>query len=571
MDSKEGIKKVAPVYARPEGLLDSSFLRLGANDAAMADPPRERADSPAGSCATMDKTPRWESYCLYVRVLKDSDVILEQDRKVPEYCWNAGISKDICEARTCVVPGTFSIDLLSDMEFLVYRLPKTGRGMSDHESVHHTDLIAGSYLWAGSPPDVFVTQQTMQQVRRDKARTQEYRRRITIEQLATAQARLQDLDLVAQKCKERALNPVRRGRGMICWADKYLTQQHGREPERVPGVAPALPVFPDRAAMLDDCHSAWEPSEFEYDTKETDPEGTEDGPEEDDDNASVGSYSTYKLSGHDTDRTRRTNTANWNQRHNQRKCKEGRGRHPTNAKKEEDRCKGKVVLSLFQDSPKEGALMYTDWCREVEEYLWKGYNDNWIKDAMLSSLEGQAYVNFRSCDKVRNHTLAQILKEMDSIYNVSVTFWDLNTRLCGLKQGTNEPIKVYYERMADISVKLEQYHGDRFGPGELKMMKKDCVITMMRPIPRRGGQRAKGNPARSRSVLTGRPWVSRNPLPSWTPITSSSNLMCPEPVVINQPVWSQLWLKDPRDMPLDPATRPAVQRGDLPVPLPTHS
>ena len=93
---------------------------------------------------------------------------------------------------------------------------------------------------------------------------------------------------------------------------------------------------------------------------------------------------------------------------------------------------------------------------------------------MLYSVEGQAYVNFRSCDEGRNCTPAQILKEMDSIYNISVTFWDLNTRMCGLRQGTNEPIKAYYERMADISVKLEQYHGDRFGPGELKMMKKDC-------------------------------------------------------------------------------------------------
>ena len=63
---------------------------------------------------------------------------------------------------------------------------------------------------------------------------------------------------------------------------------------------------------------------------------------------------------------------------------------------------------------------------------------------------------------------------MDSIYNISVTFQDLNARMCGLKQGTNEPIKAYYERMADISVKLEQYHGDRFGLGELKNMKKDC-------------------------------------------------------------------------------------------------
>ena len=93
---------------------------------------------------------------------------------------------------------------------------------------------------------------------------------------------------------------------------------------------------------------------------------------------------------------------------------------------------------------------------------------------MLSSVEGQAYVNFRSCVEGRNRTPAQILKEMYSIYNVSVTFRDLNARMCRLKQGMNEPIKSYYERMADISIKLEQYHGDCFGPGELSLMKKDC-------------------------------------------------------------------------------------------------
>ena len=120
--------------------------------------------------------------------------------------------------------------------------------MSDHESVCHADLIAGSYLWAGSPADVFVTQRTMQQARRDKAKTREYCQRITVERLAAAQARLQDLDLGAQKRKERALNLVGRGRGMIRQADKYLVQQHGREPEWVPGLAPTLPVFPDRAA-----------------------------------------------------------------------------------------------------------------------------------------------------------------------------------------------------------------------------------------------------------------------------------------------------------------------------------
>ena len=251
MDSKEGIEKVTPVDARAAGLLDPSLLWLGADDAAVADLPREWADSLAGSCAMLDETPRRESYCLYVRVLRDSDAILEQDRKVPEYCWNASISKDICEAWTGVVPGMFSVDLLSDTEFLVYGLPKTGCGMSNHESVRQADLIAGSYLWAGSPADVFVTQRTMQQARRDKARTPEYCRRITVEWLAAAQVRLQDLDLVAQKHKEHALNLVGRGRGMICQADKYLAQQHGREPERVPGPAPTLPIFPDRAATPD--------------------------------------------------------------------------------------------------------------------------------------------------------------------------------------------------------------------------------------------------------------------------------------------------------------------------------
>ena len=231
-------------------------------------------------------------------------------------------------------------------------------------------------------------------------------------------------------------------------------------------------MLPDRTATPDDYLSAQEPSEFEYDSEEMDRRETEDSPEEDD--ASVSSDSTYKSNGHNTDRTRRTNISNRNHRRNQRKRKEHRFRHSTNAKKEEDRRKGKMVLSLLRDSPKEGALTYTDWHQEVEEYLWKGYNDNQVKDAMLSSVEGQAYVNFRSCDEGRNRTPMQILREMDSIYNVSMTFQDLNAWMCGLKQGMNEPIKSYYERMVDISVKLEQYHGDCFGPGELSLMKKDC-------------------------------------------------------------------------------------------------
>ena len=130
-----------PIDAQAAGLLDPSHLQQEDDDAATADLPQKLVGSPTGSCLTPDKTPRQKSYCLYITVLKDSDAILEQDRKVPEYCWNAGICKDVCEVRTGVVPGTFSIDLLSDMEFIVYRLRKTGRGMSKQESVRHADHI----------------------------------------------------------------------------------------------------------------------------------------------------------------------------------------------------------------------------------------------------------------------------------------------------------------------------------------------------------------------------------------------------------------------------------------------
>ena len=132
MDSKQGIEKVVPVDTQAVGLLDPALLQPEPNDTracpkdTTGNLPHGRVDSPTRSLARPEEFRKQESYCLYVRVLRDSEVILEQDQRVPEHCWNASISKDICETQTGVLLGTFSIDLLSDMEFLVYKLPKTG-------------------------------------------------------------------------------------------------------------------------------------------------------------------------------------------------------------------------------------------------------------------------------------------------------------------------------------------------------------------------------------------------------------------------------------------------------------
>ena len=72
--------------------------------------------------------------------------------------------------------------------------------------------------------------------------------------------------------------------------------------------------------------------------------------------------------------------------------------------------KSKVILSMFQDSQKEGTLEYADWRAEMEEYIKKGYKDSKIKDAMLFSLEGKVCRNFRHCDKHGDLTPAEIPK-----------------------------------------------------------------------------------------------------------------------------------------------------------------
>ena len=83
-------------------------------------------------------------------------------------------------------------------------------------------------------------------------------------------------------------------------------------------------------------------------------------------------------------------------------------------------------------------------------------------------------------DEKGDLSLEKILEKMDMIYRTSISFWDLNAKLCGLKQGDQESPKEYYEWMVDISVALKEYHGDRFQPRELAWMKKQCFFPGLR-------------------------------------------------------------------------------------------
>ena len=259
-------------------------------------------------------------------------------------------------------------------------------------------------------------------------------------------------------------------------ADKFFAKRMAGE------LKPEWPALCTVAGSLDGYHSAKETLDFKDDTEEEaqDVESDEELLDESD-NSDTSSVRSSHASLH----SQRSTTENRDRKRTRRRLKATHSDRAMNAKKgikgrTLDGKKSKVVLSMFQDSKKEGALEYANWRAEVEEYIKKGYEDNKIKDAMLFSLEGKARRNFRHCDEHGDLSPAEILKRMDMSYNASMDFRDLNARLCGLKQGAFESPKDYYDRMVDIGVALWEYHQDRFQPGELSRIKKECFFARPR-------------------------------------------------------------------------------------------
>ena len=241
------------------------------------------------------------------------------------------------------------------------------------------------------------------------------------------------------------------------------------------------PALHAAAGSLDGYHSAREPSDFDNDTEEElqDVESEEE-PMVESDNSDTSSVWSGRASLH----SQHSTTENRDRKRTRGRLRAMDSLWSTNAKKgikgrTLDGKKSKVVLSMFRDSQKEGALEYADWRAEVEEYIKKGYEDSKIKDVMLFSLEGKACRNFQHCDEHGDLTPTEILKRMDMSYNASVDFQDLNAQLCGLKQGAFEPAKNYYDRMVDIGVALREYHQDRFQPRELSCIENECFFARL--------------------------------------------------------------------------------------------
>ena len=136
---------------------------------------------------------------------------------------------------------------------------------------------------------------------------------------------------------------------------------------------------------------------------------------------------------------------------------------------------------MFRETTKEDAISYRDWCSKVKDALEQGHNAAKVKEAMFASLEGMARDNAKMIDENGNLHVTCILDGLDSLYGVSMTFQSLNAALCSLQQKPMEPARAYYNRMAQITVILRECHGNRYRPGKLARMSKDCFYTGLLP------------------------------------------------------------------------------------------
>ena len=315
--------------------------------------------------------------------------------------WDENIAADICESQIGCPPGTYKVQLLSDTEFLLRKRPTSGLEMNWQNANAVIRLIHGEFLWCGVPVTLVARHCTKKEAKYNLDTTFAYRHTRAQEWIAPSKFRKDSKRSVITP-KE----PQPRGRGMARQADKYFAKRLAG------GLVQERSTLHAGNGSPDGYHSAREPSDFDNETEEELQGGkSEEEPmveSNDSDTSSVwsGCPSLHSqcstMENRDRKRTRgrlRAMDSLWST--NARKGIKGQTL---------DGKKSKVVLSMFRDSQKEGALEYANWRAEVEECIKKGYEDSKIKDTMLFSLEGKARQNFRHCDEHGDLTPVEILK-----------------------------------------------------------------------------------------------------------------------------------------------------------------
>ena len=314
--------------------------------------------------------------------------------------WDENIVADICESWIGCPPRTYKVQLLSDTKFLLRMRPTSRPEMNWQDANAVIRLIHGEFLWCGVPVTLVAGHRTKKEAKYDLDATFTYRHNRAQERIALSKF-WKDSKMSVITPKE----PQPHGRGMAHQADKYFAKRLAG------GSVQERSALHTSARSPDGYHSAREPSDLDETEEELQDVESEEKPMVESDNSDT----SLVRSGCSSLRSQCSTMENRDRKRTRGRLRAMDSLRSTNARKgikgwTPDGKKSKVVLSMFQDSQKEGALEYADWRAKVEEYIKKGYEDSKIKEAMLFSLEGKACRNFRHCNAHGDLTPAEILK-----------------------------------------------------------------------------------------------------------------------------------------------------------------
>ena len=335
--------------------------------------------------------------------------------------------------------------------------------MSWDESLHYAHQLTGIHPWTSYMIEVVAHQWTLKEVRHEMQVAREFTHERTKQRIT----HLNTLAMVPA-AKARPAMPQRSpwGQGMTRRADRYFIQQQLGEmnlEESTFAQPPTLLGAQLESPKCEQFDSAWE------DTKEEDGKATSALDAELD--ASTGEEMDASWHPAWTSSAERCRQRN---RTMHREC--------TQAWREFWRPKNRhLSFPLFRETTKEDAISYRDWHSEIEDALEHGHNAAKVKEAMFASLEGMARDNTKMINENGDLHVTRILDGLDSLYGVSMTFQSLNAALCGLQQRQMESTRAYYNHMAQITVILKERHSNRYRPGELARMSKDCFYVGLLP------------------------------------------------------------------------------------------
>ena len=149
--------------------------------------------------------------------------------KVPDYVWTEVIAQEIYTYQVGAPAGTFTIELLSDMEFLLFQGPWSGPGMTWENTVPYIWILHDIHDWGSMEVTMVASQCTMMQSKINLANTREYRQAHILGQLAAVEGRSRSLAIKNKK----ALIPAARGKGYTRRANQYK-RQLGAQTQNLP-------------------------------------------------------------------------------------------------------------------------------------------------------------------------------------------------------------------------------------------------------------------------------------------------------------------------------------------------